>query len=216
MQYVASTIFNNAALAGLLAFLLIAPQQANASNLVVNGDFETGDLTGWTLGDGAGWQVFSGTGILPSFSGQEFVSSGCSIGFCTLQQSLITQPGATYDLSFAFNPGPDANSTVSFGPLAGRIGGDTQVLWNGNIVLDLAGGDEGWQVFNASGLTATSNSTLLSFSGYQFSTENGLDEVSVTGATTPSAVPLPPAWIMMLSSLAVLLPWRLLRTKKTS
>src|SRR5215469_15777012 len=142
MRHLVSIIFKHSMLACLLAVLLSVSRPASAANLVVNGDFETGDLTGWTLPDGAGWQVFAGFDILPSFSGQEFVSSGCLFGFCTLQQSLITQPGATYDLSFAFNPGLAANSPVPFGPLAGRIGGDTQVLWNDTVLLDLAGGDQ--------------------------------------------------------------------------
>ncbi len=64
--------------------------------IVVNGGFETDDLTGWTvtgadLGTVEGFDVHSG-----SFAFYGFDNSG----FATLSQTLTTTTGAVYDLSF--------------------------------------------------------------------------------------------------------------------
>jgi hypothetical protein len=128
---------------------------------------------------------------VPPYEGAYFASTSCSFFYCTLSQTIPTTVGSTYDLTFAFNPGAGAYA----GPEAGTIA-DTQVYWNGNLVQDISGGNLGWSVYAIDGLTATSASTTLLFSGYQNPTYNGVDAVSV------SAVPEPSTWAMLLLGFA--------------
>ena len=89
-----------AAIALVLSVGLAAPASAN---LLVNGGFEEGDFTGWTLFDPSG------------FSGVQCPGPGPAVaeGFCsaflgpvgadgTLSQSFATMMGTAYSLSFAF------------------------------------------------------------------------------------------------------------------
>jgi hypothetical protein len=84
--------------------------QANA-NLVTNGNFETGDLTGWSTSAGANIGAFSGAGVLngssSAFLGDDTATPG------TLSQSLITTPGTTYTISFLLQ-NLDTSSTNFF------------------------------------------------------------------------------------------------------
>ena len=174
-----------AALAGLLGATLPA---SAAVNLVTNGGFETGDLTGWSVNPSGGWFLdFSG---LTAFDGAHFASTGCVNSFCDLTQSLATQAGATYTISFAFNPGADAG-----------IPGDptnamTRILWDGTPIFAIAGGVEGWATVTLPAQLATGATTDLTFSGFQNPSWNGLDDVSVFLASAP--VPEPATWIMLI------------------
>lgn len=171
-----------AALAGLIGATLPA---SAAVNLVTNGGFETGNFTGWSS---SGWDIDFG-GLTP-FSGAHYADTGCVDTFCDLTQSLATQAGATYTISFAFNPGADAG-----------IPGDptnamTRILWNGTPIFAIAGGVEGWATVTLPAQLATGSSTDLTFSGFQNPAWNGLDDVSVFLAS--AAVPEPATWIMLI------------------
>src|SRR5580698_11113596 len=82
-------------------------------SLLFNGDFETGDFTGWTQ---SGWFIDTTN---PN-SGVYDASTGCSGASCTtvgdpnsafLFQTVATTIGATYDLSFFY----DSGQTPAFG-----------------------------------------------------------------------------------------------------
>jgi hypothetical protein len=162
----------------------VAPNADAVVNLVQNGDFETGNLTGWSAN---GWFATSGiAGVTPDL-GNYFASTGCVGSFCSLSQTLATVPGAIYSLSFAFNPGQGVSPS-------GNTGGDFQVFWNGAQVVNIVGGNLGWTDYVVKGLVATLSNTVLLFEGYQNPAWNGLDKVSVVA----SAVPEPSTWAMML------------------
>src|SRR5262249_4573457 len=86
---------------------------------------------------------------------------------CDLSQTLATTAGASYQLSFAFN----------------NLGRSGEVLWDGQDVLDIASGNSGWTLHTLN-VTATSNSTELSFLAFGSSSTVGLDAVSVSSART--------------------------------
>ena len=167
------------------------PAQA-AVNIVTNSGFETGDLTGWTTNPPGKWAVDLGS--FSAFDGAHYASTGCISMLCDLSQSLATQTGATYTLSFAFNPGEQAglpgDSTAAM----------TRIIWNGTPITAIAGGVLGWETITLPGLLATGSSTDLTFSGYQNPDWNGLDDVSVieTAAGTIGTVPEPATWAMLI------------------
>src|ERR1700722_3894336 len=67
------------------------------ANLVTNGDFETGDLTGWTVSAGA----FIGTTNVGALDGTTSAFLGDSTGTPgTLSQLVATTPGTIYTISF--------------------------------------------------------------------------------------------------------------------
>jgi hypothetical protein len=144
-------------------------------SLVQNGGFETGDFTGWTLvGDSIiGNMIYNVVAPLGDFP--DTVHSGFWGAFlgeggyaATLEQSLVTQPGTWYQLSFWFaNPAAGTNQLFS-------------VEWNGTPLLALTNPPAfGWTNFTRTVYAINTNSTL------HFAVENdtnyfGLDDVSVT------------------------------------
>jgi hypothetical protein len=148
-----------------------------AGELVVNGGFETGDFTGWTL-IGAPSNNFVGTdfphsGIYDAVFGQ----SG-SLG--SLSQTLATTIDTPYTLSFWFAGDGDTPSefTASIG---------------GKLLLDLVNPplDTTYHQYIYD-FTATSTSTVLSFGFRDDVFFINLDDVSVVPAT---AVPEPTSMI---------------------
>ena len=103
-----------AAVVTLGSALSVAPSANAVVNLVQSGDFEAGNLTGWSAN---GWFATSGiAGVTPD---QEITSPvQDALGFCSLSQTLATVPGVIYNLSFAFNPGqsvsPSGNTRGDF------------------------------------------------------------------------------------------------------
>ena len=158
-----------------LNLTLTAP--VNPVNLVTNGSFETGDLTGWTLG---GNYAFSGTPEIyttsPAQSGQYSAGFG-SIGTDgTLSQTLQTVAGQQYTLSFWLqNEGASPN--------------DFTAKWNGTAVMALASAPaQGWTQYTFT-VTATGPTSVLEFDARQDPAQWDLDNISVTanGAPAPSA-----------------------------
>jgi hypothetical protein len=108
----------------LLCLGLAGPASA-AGELVVNGGFETGDFTGWTMGGNFEFTGVSGNfdGFLPH-SGNFFAFLGPVGADGTLSQDLVTTPGQTYTFSFAV--GSD-----------GATPNDFNASWNGSTILSL-------------------------------------------------------------------------------
>jgi hypothetical protein len=99
-----------AAVVTLGSALSVAPSANAVVNLVQSGDFEAGNLTGWSAN---GWFATSGiAGVTPD-QGNYFASTGCVGSFCSLSQTLAL----IYNLSFAFNPGQSVSPS-------GNTGGD--------------------------------------------------------------------------------------------
>lgn len=73
--------------------------QGNQTNLLTNGDFETGNLSGWIQGAVAGWNGGSGSVV---FGGANTGNYRYRAWNRSLFQSFTTTPGQNYTFSFAF------------------------------------------------------------------------------------------------------------------
>ena len=162
-------------LTALVLTAAAAPTTAHATNLVLNPGFETGDFTDWTAT--AANDLFVGTGSGYAHSGTYGAQLGTVGSIGSLSQSIATSPGASYDVSFWFNEhsGPTNEFSASFA-------GDTFLSLT-NYEPD----GNGWEQFSQV-ITASSSSSLLSFTERQDPGYQGLDDISVVQV---SAVPLP-------------------------
>ncbi len=190
-------MYNNRALAaGSIAITLLLGGNAHAStNLVTNGGFETGDISGWTeVGNFGATAQCSGSvcnrvaftnnnGMVP-YAGNDFFMFGnlTASGSAGLSQTLTTSPGGNYILSFAWSTsGLDTLSDQSY-----------QVLWDGNVVDSFSptNGPTPWALVSLS-VTGTGSDTLV-IEGFRNNGYNGIDNVSVTAA------PEPVTWVLMM------------------
>jgi hypothetical protein len=88
----------------LVASLLFA-QSAAAVNLVINGGFETGDFSNWTLSGNTPTNFFSVRNVDPH-TGTYALYAGPETTLGYISQTLATTPGQAYELSFwVYNPG---------------------------------------------------------------------------------------------------------------
>ena len=138
-------------------------------NLVVNGGFETGDFTAWTLVDSSsGTFVDHGamSGIAPH-AGTYLADLGAVGTLGHLSQTLTTIPGQSYLLSLWLNS-PD-----------GRTPNEFLVSWNGSTIFDQINIPAlGWTNLQFT-VTAAGTSTILQFGSRDEPSYLGLDDVSV-------------------------------------
>ena len=171
--------------------LLISSANSKAEQ-VQNGDFETGNLSGWSAGASIGVD-----------SRSDFVHSGVyglafgAVGFNSpLAQNLATEIGATYSVSFwlnIFSSSPNFPNAVT-------------LSWGNSIIFDQTDlSADGWTQYSFVE-TAVSTTTLLEFGLRQDPGASGLDDISVvqiTPGTDPiPAVPEPSTWAMMILGFA--------------
>lgn len=164
-----------------IAAALVYAAPASATNLVTNGGFEAGDLSGWTL---TGNTSFSGVDTSTVHSGN-FAGYFGQVGSTgTLSQTLSTVAGQTYTISFWLED--DGGTPSSF-----------DASFGGNELLALSNPDAFDYTLYSYSLTASSASTLLSFTFRQDPAYFHLDDVSVS----PAGVPEPATWAMMMLGL---------------
>ena len=97
------------------ALALAGFQAYGIPNLVVNGSFETGNFSGWTLSGNTGGVAVSGGSSAESGSYGAGLGPYGSNGYLT--QTIATTIGDTYDITFwhaGYNVGPN-DFTASFG-----------------------------------------------------------------------------------------------------
>jgi hypothetical protein len=162
------------AVAGLAAVLAF-PGSASA-DFVINGGFETGDFTGWTL---SGNTSFTGVTTGNAHGGRWAAFSGPDGSLGELSQYIATTPGMTYTLTYFLRS--DGRSPNEFRATFG------------DKTVDLTDLPAFGYTRESLAFTATDRSTLVRF---DFRNDNGvffLDDVSVSvvpepGALVPSAV----------------------------
>jgi hypothetical protein len=147
------------------------------ANLVVNGGFETGNFTGWTLTNGQYTYVTSGDpydGTYDYFNGEYPPGS-------TLSQTVDTTVGDWYILTFwlaesSYGDAPGYSFTVATDASA------TPLL----VLLNTA--DFDYTLFTEE-FQATNITTTISFSGYNLPGGTNMDDVSLV-----DAAPEPDTW----------------------
>lgn len=166
----------------LLAVVLVAGSAAPAvaANLIRNGGFETGDFAHWQL---SGSQSFTGVSDFAPHEGTFAAFMGPLGANGSLAQTVATQPGATYEISFW---------------LRNEFGGANlfQASFDGAaLLLDLQA-DAAFPFRLYSFVrTASSDATTLRFTYRHDPSYWHLDGVAVT----PLAVPEPASWATMIA-----------------
>lgn len=186
-------------LAALTFAVLLMPRSAQADpvNLIVNGGFETGNFSGWTLTGGPCEFVLPNigaqsmcTGMDPgtdagAHSGNDAAYFG-QYGFLAgITQTIATTPGTAYDLAFYL-----ANS--SYAPLGGVFPNQFVVSWNGTVVFSQTNMPvSGYTAYDIP-IVATGTSATITFNAQNNPAWFMLDDVSVTDPPkSPVSVPEP-------------------------
>jgi hypothetical protein len=181
MKYVNSAVV-------LFVLLIAAPAPARAGSIVVNGGFETGDFSDWTLNDPSlGTFVASAFGGYVPNSGQDFAALGASGLLGTVSQDLNTTAGATYTLDYFL-----ANDGFSPNEFA--------VAWGGTTLFDQVNIPAQGYVEYTFQVNATGASTNLTFFEQDDNGFISLDDVSVTANAVPeptSIIPLAAAVVVI-------------------
>jgi len=156
-----------------IGVLLIATARPTSANLIVNGDFETGDFTGWTTTPAATGSNFGVTTLPPAHDtlGAFFSANGSD--FDSISQTFVTTPGASYDVSFFYQP-----VSPNPGPLPDN---GFRALFNGVAIYENFDTISGF-IFQTFTVQATGSMTTVEFQGRN-AVSGGvdyLDDVSVT------------------------------------
>lgn len=151
--------------------LSLAGTQAHA-NLVQNPGFESGDFSGWTIGNPASFNYGSSVLSTDPHSGTHSAFLEAAPGTATLSQAIPVNAGDVYDVSFWL-------ATVS------GDGSSFGAYFGGVLLLSGAGSGAGYNEYNYTGLAAGTG--VISFS---FARDDAfeLDDISVTDVT-PTGVP---------------------------
>ncbi len=191
MSRLSSILLRSAAIAAL-SFAFAA--SAQASNLVQNGGFETGDFTNWTLGGLVDDNTYVGTGPNAPFDGSFAAQLGAVGSDNTLSQAIATAAGQNYVISYWHIFAPDA------GPV-----GDFSVLWDGNVVhAEITQNPPTPQTWTEYSFQVTgTGADTLEFDSRNDPSYQGLDDVSLVAGNL-SPVPLPASLPLFASVLASL------------
>jgi hypothetical protein len=187
----------------LLLFLLfglsVNLETAAASSLIVNGSFETGDFTGWTIG--ANPSFTPAVGAIQVEDGTYSAEiAGYSSNPDTLSQTVADTSGQSYELSFwrYVTIGTPTNSFV--------------VTWNGiQVYSELnVGASSAFQQIVRS-VVGTGSDALV----FTVANDPGLTYLDNVSLTSTAVTPLPSALPLFASGVGILglLGWRRKRKK---
>jgi protein with PEP-CTERM/exosortase system signal/uncharacterized protein DUF642 len=159
-------------LLALTAVAALSFAHAASANLITNGDFETGDFTGWTVTEAPSGSIIyvaqepEGPGPDTTF-GAVFASIA---DLDSISQTFATTPGAFYTLTFFYHTAVAGNN-------------EFRVLFGGAIIFDNLNANPGFDTFTFN-VRATSALTTLEFDGRNRPSFDFLDNVSVTAGVS--------------------------------
>jgi hypothetical protein len=187
----------------LIALLAVFAAQVGATNLIVNGSFQSGDFTGWTLGTtpngtaGAGFPVVT---AWPLGGANAWEGEVGEVNFDGTQQ------GATLTQSFNSAGGAATLSLdwLASAPFAGNAdGGEFTMILNGVEVAQIdSGGINQGQMLNGlltanANLNAGSNTLEIDITRKYISVSDLTPLQYVTGIDVEGTVPEPGSLILM-------------------
>ena len=171
------------AIAALLAASAFSAQ-AGVTELVTNGNFETGTFSGWTKSGNTSLSDVIANSVT---SNHTFVwRSGATGSAAFISQNLNTSTGGTFTLSFDVFANATSNSTF-------------EADFNGVKVYSFANANHNWDHITITGLHASGPLTELKFGARNDPSFTRLDNISVT-----AAVPEPETYAMMIAGLGLL------------
>jgi hypothetical protein len=191
---------------GISMALWAASASAGGIDLVANGGFTTGDFTGWTSSSDENWYV-NGIDTNPGAPSDTSYAAenGCVGASCNdpvngswITQSLATEVSQTYTLTFFYDPGP-LNEDEGGGGIDAIADAsvitttELDVLWDGSLVTGgqiVNATSSTWEEYTFTGLTASTTSTVLEFTGREDPDYLQLTDISVTADASPT-VPEP-------------------------
>jgi hypothetical protein len=145
------------------------------ADLVTNGNFATGDFTGWTLTPGAAIGIDS---TFPN-TGDTYDALFSYPPTGTLSQSIATTPGSSYNLNFAvYDEG--ANFFPPFDVFAVNFGSFSANITGFDLLTGFLTSTYTSESYLIPGADITSISTTLSFQLVTSSNDWNLDDVSLT------------------------------------
>ena len=158
----------------ILTFSLVHPAGADQ---IVNGGFETGSFSGWTVNDPSG---FTNIGPNPLFaeSGTYHANLGAKGLLGTLSQNVGTTMGQSYQLSFWLTSDSDVPPN------------EFDVFWNGVEILNLVNLPAQDYTHYSFTVSATSNMTPLVFQYRNDDDFFRLDDVALSVPETSSTLGL--------------------------
>jgi len=204
----------------MLAVLSVAPAQAN---LLTNGSFETGDLSGWTQEPQFSWNsVFVFQNNLPNFPTYDGLwqlaldTSSRPNPASHIYQDIATTIGYSYTISFALHPNVSRFRSGGFAVAAG-LNGPSLGYWSPiDFTATFPNSVElAYQSLSRT-FTAVDATTRVSFlwSGAWILDNAVLTQVASTPpAPSPVTVPEPSAILMLVSGLMVMVAARSRRRK---
>ena len=183
--------------AAAVAVAAVAAGGAQASgNLLVNGDFETGDFSGWTVTPPGGGGVSGGNSHVAANgfvhngvtynaeSGTYFAALGANGSDATLSQTFADVPGGTYAVTFYLASD-------------GETPNDFSVTGPGSLLLPTMSDIPASPYVPYSGYFTGTGSDTITFTSRDDPGYLSLDDVSVT------FVPEPVSWATMILGLGV-------------
>ncbi|QHI96851.1 PEP-CTERM sorting domain-containing protein [Xylophilus rhododendri] len=153
-----------------------------AANLVANGDFATGDFSGWTQFGNTDSTFVSGL-LSQAWFGPANTAGG-------IHQTLATTPGLTYHVEFLLENSQNTPASNSY-----------EVGWNGATIFSAIDAAVFSQTPFSTDIVASSTSTDLRFG---FVNDGGYYRLSGISVAAVPAVPEPRHLVMLLAGLGLM------------